>query len=118
MASAGPFRSHPQVNLYIRPTASNAEAIESPATHTTHGSGAADALTGGSSSSDSSAPLGTLHLVRGGQPFDCNEAHATALFRQRDITLHVDLGLGAEEATVWTCDLSLDYVNINADYRS
>src|SRR5262249_30393584 len=62
--------------------------------------------------------LKPLHLVKAGQPFDTDEARATALFKQRDITLHVDLGLGKEEATVWTCDLSLEYVNINADYRS
>ncbi len=31
---------------------------------------------------------------------------------------HLDLGAGDGEATVWTCDLSHDYVTINADYRT
>ena len=35
-----------------------------------------------------------------------------------EITVRVVLGRGAAEATVWTCDLSHEYVSINADYRS
>ena len=35
-----------------------------------------------------------------------------------EITVRVDLGRGVAQATVWTCDLSYDYVKINADYRS
>jgi glutamate N-acetyltransferase/amino-acid N-acetyltransferase len=34
------------------------------------------------------------------------------------VRLNVDLGLGREEATVWTCDLSAEYVRINAEYRT
>ena len=33
-------------------------------------------------------------------------------------TLRVDIGLGAGSATVWTCDLTKEYVAINGDYRS
>ena len=89
-----------KVNLYIKPAARQivAPGREPPTTPST--------------------PLGTLHLVKAGQPYDCNEAHATALFKQSSIVLDIDLGLGSEEATVWTCDLSIDYVKINADYRS
>jgi glutamate N-acetyltransferase/amino-acid N-acetyltransferase len=36
----------------------------------------------------------------------------------REIEIRVDLGLGAGQATVWTCDLTHDYISINADYRS
>jgi glutamate N-acetyltransferase / amino-acid N-acetyltransferase len=36
----------------------------------------------------------------------------------REIAIGVDLGLGAGKATVWTCDLTHDYIAINADYRS
>jgi len=86
---------HNKVNLYILPT----EGADS-------------------SSSSSQKKWGRLHLVKGGQPFDCNEEHATALFSEREITLHADLGLGDEEATVWTCDLSNEYVNINGNYRT
>jgi glutamate N-acetyltransferase/amino-acid N-acetyltransferase len=36
----------------------------------------------------------------------------------REIAIGVDLGLGSGKATVWTCDLTHDYISINADYRS
>ena len=38
--------------------------------------------------------------------------------KQAEITVRVDLHRGAAAATVWTCDLSHEYVKINADYRS
>jgi glutamate N-acetyltransferase / amino-acid N-acetyltransferase len=38
--------------------------------------------------------------------------------KQAEITIRVDLHRGPAQATVWTCDLSHDYVSINADYRS
>ena len=37
---------------------------------------------------------------------------------QSEITIRINLGRGEESATVWTSDLSHDYVSINADYRS
>jgi len=36
----------------------------------------------------------------------------------KEITVTIELGMGSEEARVWTCDLSYDYVKINAEYRS
>lgn len=47
-----------------------------------------------------------------------DEAKTTAYMRGSDITIRVDLGLGRGEATVWTCDLTKEYVEINGDYRS
>jgi glutamate N-acetyltransferase/amino-acid N-acetyltransferase len=38
--------------------------------------------------------------------------------KQSEITVRVVLNRGKAAATVWTCDLSHDYVSINADYRS
>jgi glutamate N-acetyltransferase/amino-acid N-acetyltransferase len=38
--------------------------------------------------------------------------------KQSEITVHIDLKRGNASTTVWTCDLSYDYVKINADYRS
>jgi glutamate N-acetyltransferase/amino-acid N-acetyltransferase len=35
-----------------------------------------------------------------------------------EITIKVDLGLGAGTATIWTCDLTHGYISVNADYRS
>ena len=46
----------------------------------------------------------------------CRAARASRVVDE--ITVRVDLGRGAAEATVWTCDFSYDYVKINADYRS
>ena len=47
-----------------------------------------------------------------------DEAAATARMAQDAFTLAISLGRGSDEATVWTCDLSFDYVRINAEYRS
>lgn len=47
-----------------------------------------------------------------------SEAAATAVMQQEDIPVRVDLGLGPGQATVWTCDLTKEYVAINGDYRS
>ncbi|WIY26865.1 bifunctional glutamate N-acetyltransferase/amino-acid acetyltransferase ArgJ [Parasedimentitalea psychrophila] len=46
------------------------------------------------------------------------EEEAAALMKQDEITIKVDLGLGTGQATVWTCDLTHGYIQINADYRS
>jgi glutamate N-acetyltransferase/amino-acid N-acetyltransferase len=46
------------------------------------------------------------------------EKEATAALKQRDIKIVIDLRKGKGEATVWTCDLSYEYVKINAAYRS
>jgi glutamate N-acetyltransferase/amino-acid N-acetyltransferase len=47
-----------------------------------------------------------------------SEAETTAVMRQEDIPVKVDIGLGHGTATVWTCDLTKEYVAINGDYRS
>jgi glutamate N-acetyltransferase/amino-acid N-acetyltransferase len=46
------------------------------------------------------------------------EAEGQRIMRQSEITVRVDLACGAASAVVWTCDLSHDYVSINADYRT
>jgi glutamate N-acetyltransferase/amino-acid N-acetyltransferase len=46
------------------------------------------------------------------------EARAAAYMKNPEIEIGVDLGLGAGRATVWTCDLTHRYIDINADYRS
>jgi glutamate N-acetyltransferase/amino-acid N-acetyltransferase len=46
------------------------------------------------------------------------EAAATRVLKTDEYSITVDLHLGAGRATVYTCDLSIDYVKINADYRS
>jgi glutamate N-acetyltransferase/amino-acid N-acetyltransferase len=47
-----------------------------------------------------------------------SEAEATATISEQEVYITLDLGGGLGRAIVWTCDLSIDYVNINADYRS
>ena len=46
------------------------------------------------------------------------EEDAAALMKQPEIVIKVDIGLGSGAATVWTCDLTHGYIDINADYRS
>ncbi|MEO1198474.1 MAG: bifunctional glutamate N-acetyltransferase/amino-acid acetyltransferase ArgJ [Pseudomonadota bacterium] len=56
--------------------------------------------------------------VDGERDPDYSEEMASDYMRGQEISLTVDLGLGAGAATVWTCDLTKDYVAINGDYRS
>jgi glutamate N-acetyltransferase/amino-acid N-acetyltransferase len=53
-----------------------------------------------------------------GQPAGYSEEAASAIFAGKEITVIVGLGLGPHAATVWTCDLSHEYVNINGHYRT
>ncbi|GGF62044.1 glutamate N-acetyltransferase [Mameliella alba] len=46
------------------------------------------------------------------------EEDGATYFKGQDIDINVDIGLGAGQATVWTCDLTHGYIQINADYRS
>lgn len=56
--------------------------------------------------------------VNGERDPSYSEAEATAVMKQQDIPVKVDIGLGRGTATVWTCDLTKEYVEINGDYRS
>ncbi|MBL0719029.1 bifunctional glutamate N-acetyltransferase/amino-acid acetyltransferase ArgJ [Piscinibacter sp. Jin2] len=68
--------------------------------------------------------LDEVHVAtRGGRHPDYREADGQRVMKQAEITVKVDLGRAPAgenrpRATVWTCDLSHDYVTINADYRS
>jgi glutamate N-acetyltransferase / amino-acid N-acetyltransferase len=61
---------------------------------------------------------GALQLVGRGRPLAYSEEAATAIFGGPDISVSVELGLGDGDATVWTCDLSHAYVDINGHYRT
>jgi len=54
----------------------------------------------------------------GGRNTDYQEADGQRVMKQAEITVRVKIARGDATATVWTCDLSHDYVSINADYRS
>jgi glutamate N-acetyltransferase/amino-acid N-acetyltransferase len=63
--------------------------------------------------------VGEVLLFQNGQPYDDNAPEAAKLLERDEIEIHVDLGTGgAGEATVWTCDLSAEYVRINGEYRT
>lgn len=63
--------------------------------------------------------LGQVHVVtQGGRHPAYREEEAQRVMQQSEITVRLLLGRGAAADTVWTCDLSHDYVTINADYRS
>ncbi len=59
-----------------------------------------------------------LVAKNGGRHVGYVEADGQRVMKQSEITVRVVLGRGAAADTVWTCDLSYDYVKINADYRS
>lgn len=57
-------------------------------------------------------------VVAAGAPLPYDEAEAARIFTCRDLLIHLDLGAGAADATVWTSDLTHDYVSLNAHYRT
>jgi glutamate N-acetyltransferase/amino-acid N-acetyltransferase len=63
--------------------------------------------------------LDDVHVARcGGRHPAYREEDGQRVMKQRDIVVRIDLHRGPSATEVWTCDLSLDYVRINADYRS
>jgi glutamate N-acetyltransferase/amino-acid N-acetyltransferase len=47
-----------------------------------------------------------------------DETEVSEIMKRQEIVINVDLGVGTGSATVWTCDLTKEYVAINGDYRS
>lgn len=63
--------------------------------------------------------FGGFWAARDGQPLDdYDETPVAAHLKGREVTIQIDLGIGPGCATVWTCDLTHGYIDINADYRS
>jgi glutamate N-acetyltransferase / amino-acid N-acetyltransferase len=63
--------------------------------------------------------IGPVELFSGGAPHDERAPAAADYLRGREIELEVDLGTGGRgHARMWTCDLSAEYVRINAEYRT
>ena len=63
--------------------------------------------------------LDDVHVVHdGGRHPAYQEADGQRVMKQSEITIRVHLHRGSAESSIWTCDLSHDYVSINADYRS
>jgi glutamate N-acetyltransferase/amino-acid N-acetyltransferase len=62
--------------------------------------------------------IGSTVLFADGRPYDDRAPEAALYLKGSDIAVGVDLGAGTAASTVWTCDLSAEYVRINADYRT
>jgi glutamate N-acetyltransferase/amino-acid N-acetyltransferase len=62
--------------------------------------------------------LGDVQLVSGGEPLPFDVEAARTVLKEPEVCLTADLSLGRGQATVWTCDLSYKYVEINAEYHT
>lgn len=61
---------------------------------------------------------GKLKIIEDGIALDYSEEEATNILSQPEVTAIADIKMGDKTATAWGCDLTFDYVKINADYRS
>ncbi|KAB2951374.1 bifunctional glutamate N-acetyltransferase/amino-acid acetyltransferase ArgJ [Heliorestis acidaminivorans] len=62
--------------------------------------------------------LGDIQTARDGEALDFSEEKAVSILSQREVTITADLKNGQAEARAWGCDLTYEYVKINADYRT
>ena len=62
--------------------------------------------------------LGDIAVYKNGTGCEFNEEALKEIMAEHDISVNIDLGLGNESATVWTCDLSYEYVKINGEYHT
>ncbi len=61
---------------------------------------------------------GRMQIIKGGVAVDYSEEEATKILSEPEVTAIADIKMGDARATAWGCDLTYDYVKINADYRS
>jgi glutamate N-acetyltransferase/amino-acid N-acetyltransferase len=62
--------------------------------------------------------IGSIVLFDNGRPYDDRAPQAAEYLKGTDLSVGVNLGAGNATSTVWTCDLTAEYVKINADYRT
>ena len=62
--------------------------------------------------------IGDIVLFENGSPHDERAPQAAEYLKGKELAVGVDLGAGSASSIVWTCDLSAEYVRINADYRT
>lgn len=65
-----------------------------------------------------SISFGEINVLNNGEPVNFSEEDAKAYLEQKNITIHVQLQEGKAKGTAWGCDLTYEYVKINASYRS
>ena len=61
---------------------------------------------------------GKMQIIENGVAVDYSEEEATKILSEAHVTAIADIKMGDAKATAWGCDLTYDYVKINADYRS
>ncbi len=61
---------------------------------------------------------GKIPIIQDGVALDYSEEEAARILSQPEVTVVIDVKMGDATATAWGCDLTFDYVKINADYRS
>lgn len=61
---------------------------------------------------------GKIKIVENGMATDYSEEVATKILSENEVTAIADVKMGEYDATAWGCDLTHEYVSINADYRS
>jgi glutamate N-acetyltransferase/amino-acid N-acetyltransferase len=62
--------------------------------------------------------IGSLPVCENGMGLQFDESQAKQILQQHDIRISLDLKSGTASSTVWTCDLTTEYIHINADYRT
>jgi glutamate N-acetyltransferase/amino-acid N-acetyltransferase len=62
--------------------------------------------------------IGPIVLFKDGRPYDDAAPEAANYLKNEELSVGVNLGVGTASSTVWTCDLSAEYVRINAEYRT
>jgi len=62
--------------------------------------------------------IGDTMVFEKGLPTSYEEREVAKVMKDKEFTIHVDLGMGVKEICYWTSDLSYDYIKINADYRT
>lgn len=62
--------------------------------------------------------VGRIQTYKDGAALNFNEEEASKILAEPEVTILADMKMGTETATAWGCDLTYDYVKINADYRS
>ena len=65
-----------------------------------------------------SSKNGEIKIIENGVALDYSEEEATKILSAEAVTATADIKMGDASATAWGCDLTYDYVKINADYRS
>ena len=66
-----------------------------------------------------SLSFGNIMIIRKGEIVKDYKENSLAIYlKEKELQINIDLGMGSDVSKVWTCDLTKEYISINADYRS